>query len=331
MLVLWPIRDAGTDPAGRWTMFERLLVPIDASAESLLALPPACRLAEATGARLTLLRIALASELALSVPGGIDAATRRVAEGRICPGDAPPAEEVILRAQHAGEIPALILAEARARAADLIVMATHARSGLDRLAHPSVAEAVLTSAPVPLLLVNAMRGQMEDGGTTPIVAAVDGTPEGAAALPAAVQYARALAAELLLLRVVTPQPAGADLSTLRYDPAVLGDAQHYLDRLTAQIAACGVPAQGRALFGPVAETIATVAEQVHANAIVLSTHSLRGMARLVHDSIADRLLRAETCPILLVRRESAWAAPAAEAFRITTTAGRPIGSDAPAG
>lgn len=66
----------------------------------------------------------------------------------------------------------------------------------------------------------------------------------------------------------------------------------------------GVPAQGRAIFGPVAETIATVAEQAHAGAIALSTHSLQGAARLVRGSIADALLRAESCPILLVRRDA---------------------------
>jgi nucleotide-binding universal stress UspA family protein len=295
-------------------MFERLLVPIDASSESLLALPFACRLAEATGARLCLLRVALAHEIAHVGSFPAEPTFQRMADGSIGVGGSHPAEEVILRADHASDIPAAIVAEARARGANLIVMATHARSGLERLTHPSVAEAVLASTPVPLLLVNATRGEVDDDAAAPVVVAVDGTPEGAAALPVAAQYAQALDAELLLLRVVAPLLVDEASSALRYDPSALADAQHYVDRLTARVNDCGVPAQGRALFGPVAETIATVAEQIHAGAIALSTHSLRGTARLVHGSIADALLRVESCPILLVRRDVDRAARTAGAW-----------------
>jgi nucleotide-binding universal stress UspA family protein len=286
-------------------MFERIIVPIDASGESLLALPVACRLAETSGARLCLLRVALAYELppaGSSAPSGNTCP--RIAAGTFCAAG-PLAEEVILRAGRASEIPSAIVAEARTYAADLIVMATHARSGFDRLAHPSVAEAVLANTTVPLLLVNATRGQLEPDPASPVVAAVDGTPEGAAALPVAMQYARALDAEVLLLRIVAPELDDAQSPALRYDPAALADAQRYLDRLAAQVSDCGVPAQGRALFGPVAETLATVAEQVHAGAIALSTHGVQGAARLVRGSVADGLLRAESCPILLVRRDAA--------------------------
>lgn len=311
-------------------MFERLLVPIDASAESLLALPLACQLAEATGARLCLLRVVLAYE----IPGesvGAGTATRRVAEGAICPGNDPPTEEVIVRVEHASDIPAAIVAEARARAADLIVMATHARSGFERLTHPSVAEAVLADTTVPLLLINANRAQQVDGLASPMLVAVDGTPEGAAALPVAAQYARALDAEILLVRVVVPQFAAEGSPVLHYDPAALDDAQHYLDRLSAQLNDYGIPTQGRAIFGPVAETIATVAGQVNAGVIILSTHSLRGAARLVRGSVADGLLRAEACPILLVRRDFGGATHPAGAALDVATVHPPVVSDASLG
>ena len=202
-------------------MFEHILVPIDASDESLLALPPACQLAEATGARLSLLRVALAYE----VPTAGSASPRRAA--------IPSAEEATVRAERASEIPAAIVAEATARGADLIVMATHARSGFDRLA--------------------------------------------------------------------------------------------------ARVSDCGVRAQGRALFGPVAETIATVAEQVHAGAIALSTHSVQGAARLVRGSVADVLLRAESCPILLVRRDAAMVPHPASASRGVPTAEQTANADAARG
>jgi nucleotide-binding universal stress UspA family protein len=48
-----------------------------------------------------------------------------------------------------------LLAVSAERQADLIVMATHGRSGLKRWALGSVAERVMRAAPVPLLLVQA--------------------------------------------------------------------------------------------------------------------------------------------------------------------------------
>ena len=46
-----------------------------------------------------------------------------------------------------------ILAAARQKQADLIVMSTHGRSGLNRWVYGSVADAVLRVAPIPVLLV----------------------------------------------------------------------------------------------------------------------------------------------------------------------------------
>lgn len=56
---------------------------------------------------------------------------------------------------------AAILEAARANQADLIVLTTHARRGLDRLVHGSVAHEVLKHAEVPVLL---LRGPAEAGG-----------------------------------------------------------------------------------------------------------------------------------------------------------------------
>lgn len=53
-----------------------------------------------------------------------------------------------------------ILFFARHYSADLIAMATHGRSGLDRFLHGSVAENVLRHAPCPMLLVRAPEGPL---------------------------------------------------------------------------------------------------------------------------------------------------------------------------
>ena len=286
-------------------MFTRLLVPIDAGPDSRPALPFACQLARSTGARLVLLRVVLAHE-----GGTADSSlapnleTHQLAVDLMGPDGHPAVDVVIRRAMHADEIPTAIVAETRARGADLIVMATHARSGLDRLTHPSVAERVLASSPVPLLLINSSHEGGAVAASDPLLVAVDGSPDVALAISVAAQYAQALDTEIVLLRVVTPRFAEGSATALHYDQAVLDDAQHYVDRLVARLRSCGVRAQGRAMFGPVAETIGALAEQLHAGAIAISTHSLFGTARLVHGSVADTVLRDAPCPLLLVRREA---------------------------
>jgi nucleotide-binding universal stress UspA family protein len=144
-------------------MYNRILVPIDGSDSSMLGLEEAIRLAKAMNSKLTLLHVV--NELVLltaETPGLyiekliealksegcalLDKAERLVREHGLEP------ERVMvemLGASAADEI----VREAKVREADLIVMGTHGRRGLRRLALGSDAELVLRKAPVPVLLV----------------------------------------------------------------------------------------------------------------------------------------------------------------------------------
>ena len=132
-------------------MFKELLVPLDATPEAAVALRPALTLARATGARISLVQVtpaapgdraedeAAAAELGLErVAAELGAAgvalTTNVRRGS-------PAEQIV--------------AEAEERDADLIVMATHAYSGLRRWVHGSVADQLLHTTTTPLLLVRS--------------------------------------------------------------------------------------------------------------------------------------------------------------------------------
>jgi len=67
----------------------------------------------------------------------------------------------------------LILAQAKEWPADLIVMGTHGRRGLRRLAMGSDAEGVIRGAPVPVLLVHdAGKGAGKEGHANTLKKAV---------------------------------------------------------------------------------------------------------------------------------------------------------------
>lgn len=66
-----------------------------------------------------------------------------------------------------GDPTATIVREARALPADLIVMGTHGRGGFKRFLLGSVAEALLRTAPCPVLVV-PLRGEQPAGGTSAV-------------------------------------------------------------------------------------------------------------------------------------------------------------------
>ncbi len=140
-------------------MYKKILVPLDREAGAEVALPVAVDLAKSDGTVIRLVYVA-------PTPSAI------VAEGRVI----AYADQESDRLQHLGMVylreaahqlaglpveyavrfgePAEeILEEAREFGADLVVMATHGRSGVARLMLGSVAEAVLRRSEVPVVLV----------------------------------------------------------------------------------------------------------------------------------------------------------------------------------
>jgi nucleotide-binding universal stress UspA family protein len=142
-------------------MYDRVLVCLDGSEQAEAILPVVEQMAGPLDAEFVLLRVvepispldALASagvvasdSLALSQADArrylLDVERRLVKKGlrvrtRVALG--PPADEILAAAEAAG--------------ADLVAMATHARSGVGRLLFGSVAEAVLRASPVPVLMI----------------------------------------------------------------------------------------------------------------------------------------------------------------------------------
>ncbi len=104
-----------TDTATSHTpAYRRILVPMDGSRQCDRALDEATALARS--------------------PNGVEAAVELVEEG-------------------AGGIPQIVGTRAAQWPADLVVVGTHGRHGIDRLLLGSVAEAILRRCPVPGLLV----------------------------------------------------------------------------------------------------------------------------------------------------------------------------------
>jgi nucleotide-binding universal stress UspA family protein len=122
----------------------------------------------------------------------------------------------------------------------------------------------------------------------------------------AIAMARLLGAELIILHVLVEgmlygeTPFGrAELERI-YD-AQRDWAQRAVDERVAAARAAGVVTRGVLRAGVPADEIARTAEDEKAAMIVIGTHGRGGFQRLMLGSVADRVLRRATCPVLAVR------------------------------
>lgn len=281
---------------------ERLLVPLDGSAESNAALPLARTLADVMGLPIRLLRVVPLEDLQTGHQARMN--LYRIAEELASSG---LSVESIVREGPPGEE---ILAEIQTTPIGLVVMRTHGRAGLSRAILGSVTERVLRDAHLPMVLLRP--GGHRVTKLAKLLVPVDGTPGGAVALGAAVGLARQSGASIKLIQITVPlamqQPMVGGFGSMAYiDPAwdeqALASAKGYVAGLQANLQAQGLDATGQAMRAlDVAEAIVEVATTDATDMVVMSTHALTGPARAVLGSVADAVVRSAPCPVLLVRR-----------------------------
>src|SRR6476620_293912 len=147
-------------------MYRRILVPVDGSATSKLGLRHALGLAKDQHARIRVMNVL--DDLALApMLDGYPVDITMLIDSMKARGD-KALDEAIRLAQKAGVnaeralvegrghlVSDTILADAKKFRADVIVMGTHGRRGLNRLLMGSDAERVLRESHVPVLLISA--------------------------------------------------------------------------------------------------------------------------------------------------------------------------------
>jgi nucleotide-binding universal stress UspA family protein len=296
--------------------YKRILVPLDGSHLAEAALSPAIYLAKHLGAVVTLLHV-----LEHDAPGKVhgekhlatsDESERYVSDlARHWASDGvtvewhvhPNPEHDVARsiAEHAAELDA-----------DLIVITTHGSGGLRGFVFGSIAQKVLRRTDRPVLIVRPE--QLEDTGfdCRLIVVPLDGTADAERALPLARELARKAGASLRLVRVVPT------VSTVRGERSVPStmlptataalldmhqeEARDYLAEVSAALAKDATVAT-EIRRGDVADEIAKVVNDSHADLVLLSTHGRSGIEGLVTGSVAAKIVGRAGRPVLLVRAQ----------------------------
>jgi nucleotide-binding universal stress UspA family protein len=211
---------------------------------------------------------------------------------------------------HTGKAAETIIEYAVQQEVSVIVMATHGHRGGDQWPLGSIAEKVLRSMQVPVLLIRAtpsvasrgsacIPGREEDDGVyKTILVPLDGSDLAASILEHVVTLARGYGARLLLLTVGQPQPvalpASDDLQlTLTFQ------AEDYVDRVRASLATQGLEVSATVRIGDPASEILEVAQRHHVDLIIINSRGGEGAPSPFFGSVAAKAAGASPMPVLV--------------------------------
>jgi nucleotide-binding universal stress UspA family protein len=214
-----------------------------------------------------------------------------------------------------GDAAAEIMRYAAHEAIGMVALATHGRSGVQRWLYGSVADAVLHTVTVPLLLLRPSDETAAPFDVRRVVIALDGSELAEAALPAAERLARAFAVPLVLVRVVESSTlafagdpsGGVYVDYARLFEILREDAGRYLATRASELRGRGVTVETSVAAGMAADAIVGASRARDGTLLVLSTHGRTGWRAVALGSVARRVVLLASSPVLIVRP----AAPAA--------------------
>jgi nucleotide-binding universal stress UspA family protein len=300
-------------------MFRTVLVPLDGSPLAEQALPHALGIARRADAALDLVHVHVlyASEEHMvarySYDPEIDEKYRRqeqlYLEGPakwLTAASPVPVTAAVVNGLDADGI----LQRVQDGKADLIVMTTHGRGLLGRFFLGSMADKLIRQAAVPVLLVRPREpapGIVPEPLLEHALIPLDGSTLAERALGPTLDLVRLWEGHCTLLRVVEASLAPAPGRPTRPHPSELEQeaAWAYLEKIAERLRDEGVSVQTHVVVAPhAAPAILEEAQRQRCDFIALATHGRGGLRRMLLGSIADKVVRGASLPVLVYRPRS---------------------------
>ncbi|MHC4942001.1 MAG: universal stress protein [Planctomycetota bacterium] len=189
---------------------------------------------------------------------------------------------------------------------DLIVMGTHGRRGLGHVFLGSVAEEVVRLAPCPVITVREQEKPRPVQSRDRILVLLDFSEHSEDVLEAAREVAARYGAKLDLLHVIEEQVHPAFYGTgkttiLEMRPDIVDRTRKALQKLVDEGSGPKVDTELHAVIGHAAREIIRFSEENSTDLIVIATHGLSGIRRWLIGSVAERVVRMASCPVLTVK------------------------------
>jgi nucleotide-binding universal stress UspA family protein len=297
-------------------MYRSIVVPLDGSAFGEQALPFALATARAAGAALCLVHVhrehAFYMVGTVPIVDEVEDARQRTDEKAYLEGlaqrlsaQAPQPVSVALLDQ---PIASAIAAHAASTHADLIVLTSHGRGGMSRFWLGSTADTLVRQTETPLLIVRpneARPGKSAEPRLEHILIPLDGSALAEDILDHALALGSLSGARYTLIQAIDP-----DLVVYASPPAVVradeqelqllrAAAREYLDRIAERLRARDAHVQAKIVLGAPAPAILEFAQSHSVDVIAMSTHGRGGVGRLLLGSVADKVIRGASIPLLL--------------------------------
>lgn len=283
--------------------WKSVLVPLDGSEISTLVLAHTRLILQQPGTSVTLLRvIECEEERAKVLMYGIDSHYRgaRYALPKILIEQLDRSVTVGAKLRFGDPVTG-ILREVAEGGHDLVVLSADGRPPLGRIPIGNVAERMLQSSRVPLLFFRPTMGP--DGMLSPVetceaarfkrlLVVFDGLESAEEILPMAERVARAFGSELHLF--------GAIFGGSR-EAAKRREADRYFEDCAASLAERGLLSHVHVCTGAVAEEALSLIREREIDSVALMTQGRSGLARAIHASVVQRLLRESGVPVLVLR------------------------------
>lgn len=198
---------------------------------------------------------------------------------------------------------------------DLIVMSSHGHTGVKRWILGSVAQKVVQSTCIPVLLVKSKSSEVTRIELKKILLSLDGSAFSEISIPYAEELAQGSDTEIILLQVVEPPPPvadappgwanGAPLNWADYSDKLIkqmrAQSTQYLEKVKADLQAKGIKIRTNIAVGKAADKVMDVARLEGVDLIIMGTHGRSGISRWVYGSVANRIMSESVQPVLLVR------------------------------
>lgn len=217
-------------------------------------------------------------------------------------------EKVDIRLEEAMGVAAenLILEYADKHNIDLIVMGTHGRRGLGYMFLGSIAAAIVRRASCPVFTIRESEKPKPLEEADSILSPIDFSDHSIRAMLVAREFAKLYKAKLQVLHVIeeTTHPVFYGLNRefvwgLRAD--IINRSKEELDRIFDEFEEPEVEWKYDVISGHVANEILEYALRSRADMIVIPTHGLSGLKHFLMGSVAEKVIRRASCPVLTVK------------------------------
>ena len=287
-------------------MYDRILFPTDGSDAALAVFEYAQAIALEHDAELHVLNVADTNRDSVTQISGtvVDALEREGEQAVADLAERAPATTPVETDVVQGDPGETIVDYSDQLDADLVVMPTHGRKGIERVLLGSVTEHVINHAPVPVVAVTPGEEQTLEYPPRNVLVPTDGSDGSDRALASGIDLAAATGATLHVMTVVETASLGFDARSLVKDEDLEANANEIIADATETAEARLDDVSTSIQYGRTDREIRSYVDANDVDLVVMGTHGRTDFSRYLLGSVANKLVRTSSVPVLTVRADT---------------------------